>query len=322
FFFFFFCGVLLYAIIMHGFFPPFPPFLSLSLSLSLTCFMSASIGLDRRNRVRTKGREQFCRIERGGVSIYACGQVGMGNCCCRSFLKEDGDDAAMRLTPRQRLLALFGMYAPHLLKDVDDILRDYNHDGVRAVRYYCAVLGPEPKLREAKRMYTTHLTEADIALRKHIHGLLIKYDPTRIVELESIVRTHEEEAKRGGKETAAGLIQRLEQHYLGGLVGETLAPPLPLQGDECSTTDGVSAPVGAATPFPTATAALSRSSHAWRGGKRGGANGGVDGDFLCDFDDILARSRKADFSILLPYRPPAPLTPWATRTAVEVWASQ
>ncbi|KAF8302703.1 hypothetical protein TcYC6_0045750 [Trypanosoma cruzi] len=268
----------------------------------------------------------------------------MGNCCRRSFPKEgDGDDdsAVLRLTPRQRLLALFGMYAPHLLKDVDDILRDYNNDGVCAVSYYCAFLGPEPKLHEAKQMYTTHLTEGDIALRKLIHGLLIKYDPTRIVELELIVRAHEEEAKRGGKETAAGLIQRLKEQYLGGLVGEAPAPPLPLQDVECSTTaacktpqpptcypsataatDGMSAPFCAANLFSTATAALSMSAHAWRGGKRGGASGSGDGDFLRDFDDILARSRKADFSILLPYRPPALLTPWATGQAVEVWASQ
>ncbi|RNF10816.1 hypothetical protein TraAM80_01360 [Trypanosoma rangeli] len=265
----------------------------------------------------------------------------MGNCCCCSFPKGDVP-AEPQLTPRQRLLAVFGTHAPLRLKDVDDILQDYNNDGERALRYYSAVLGPEPKPDEAKQLYATYLTKDDIALRQCVHHLLLKYDPTRIVELESIVLRHKvEKGVRGGKAGEMSLIQQLKQRYSGKLAkrgggvflqpgsvgGDVPPPPLPLQSDELlargshgathppspsqstlAATDRAVALGGTPAPLPLATTvALPTAGQSRPRGKRDEVDTGDDDadGILRKFDAILAHSRYADVAALLPYRAPA-----------------
>ncbi|RNF26759.1 uncharacterized protein Tco025E_00993 [Trypanosoma conorhini] len=253
----------------------------------------------------------------------------MGNCCRCCSRREDAAAVAFAeppLTPRQRLLAVFGRHAPLWLKDVDHVIQDYNNDGERALRYYSAVLGPEPTPEEAKQLYATYLTKDDIVLRQRVHDLLLKCDPTRVVELESIMRAYEaEQAGRGEKATASGLIQQLEQRYSGRLArhgggassrprgaGEALPPPLPLRSDEWSARDACSATPPPPPLSPPAPSRLSRRpgrSVVGRAAALGGEGGGDDGDgVLREFDAILARARRADAAALLPYKPPAQLT--------------
>ncbi|ORC85319.1 uncharacterized protein TM35_000361790 [Trypanosoma theileri] len=139
----------------------------------------------------------------GNLSSTSCCYC---DCCADDRKKKKTRGRALStLPPRRRLLALLSLYAPHRLKDTDDILREFNGDGNRAVLYYSSLLGPEPKPQEAELMYATRLTEDDVWLRKRVYEILMRCDPTRVLELESIVRGH--------KGTASELLQQLEIYY-------------------------------------------------------------------------------------------------------------